>query len=397
MKKFKYNLHQVFFNLFYILLICDLLLYQSKYMLNNMVFLSLNFIILFSYFIVINKIKINKIVIIMSVFIILFSLMSFNLNDIYDLKRGFVVIFTYIIYFMIFVFSINIYNKVNLTKYKYFYVFSLSLLICVTVLFNLDDRVLLANPNWIALLILYTYMSISLLSNKNPKLYMHSIILSILFIFIYFSLESRGVSLMIILSLLLIVLLTITPKKLSKYMFIVYFLMAIIGFLVFLDYYFTDPLLKVLISQFSERGMSGREKVFEMAHNYLFYDHETNGFLGNGAGFSVSYIDEVKGNSIRLYFSFYEIVLKFSIMFFLLFTLFLNKIWLSIYNITHKKQRIILMSFFIPLTLTVFFYGGYAPGLYGINIYNFFLLGLIYAKSKDIILLKKRDRGIEYE
>jgi energy-coupling factor transporter transmembrane protein EcfT len=210
---------------------------------------------------------------------------------------------------------------------------------------------------------------------RPKKIVLFFILGLILSFFVY---ESRGASLSFIAALVSYFIIKIDHRIVRIGIVIVIFTVSILFFL-FLDFATQEgpEAALLIVSQFSERGLAGREGA-------LFYGYDLlkqSDFLGYGIWFSGGFevvVNKLRGlEMIHIHYGLLDLALKFSI-----FTVILFLLALPFYI---KKVTTESLPYVAGGLITIFYYNGLAPSHLGLNILLYLILGqAIMIHSKEI-------------
>ena len=342
------------------LILLNNLVYQTGFQFNQVFF---NILVLFALilFIMVLK-KINYGVLYFSIIIAFIIYGVILADDSESFNR--IINFSLVILSFFLIFYISQYLKVNNTIfYLYFIVY---IFLCFTIVI-IGDRGII-NPNWVAMTFFYL---IGLFLYDKSKVFL-SIVLLFGFITSFFIFESRGTSITYLVAMITLLFLNIS-HKFVRVMIIVILSLISVGYFYFLDFLTNyKEIAELVIAQYTERGLGGREGVFIIGYEYL-YD---SGFLGYGIQMPGGFEDPKIGQSVHIHFGLLDLALKFSIFIVVIYILF---IFFYIRKIDKK-----FLPFIAGGLMTVFYYNGLAPSHLGLNLLLYLLLGFAYYTTKKL-------------
>ncbi|MCT7405744.1 hypothetical protein [Aliarcobacter cryaerophilus] len=257
-----------------------------------------------------------------------------------------------------------------------FYIYFLVYLVTALVILVKADRAII-NPNWVAMT--FFYLISFHMYEKNKTL----VFITLLFGFLtsFFIYESRGTSVSYLVAILTLSFLSIS-HKFVRFVVILVLTSISIGYFCFLDFLMNyREVVELLIAQYTERGLGGREGVFILGYQYLL----DSNFLGYGIEISGSFEDPEKGEGVHIHFGLLDLALKFSIAIVGVYLIFVY------YYI--RKVDIKFLPFLAGALMTVFYYNGLAPSHLGLNFLLYLFLGYAYYNSISLEKYREKDNG----
>lgn len=375
------NKHQLFTNIFLFVLIIDILVYQSNWQISNYFFIAFNILLFVFYLISIMEYKYDLYLVLLFTFMIIYSLFTFNATNSILINRIIINDATYLLFFLAYIFGYFTQDKVRLNNHRKIFSFFLFWIFIGAVI--IDYRDILPNPNWIALMLYYSFILLEIVYKDELNISGILLKLTLFFFLFFFNLESRGSSIMVLSLIIFILSGKYIIKVFEKNLYLIFIIVGIFLLNFSISSLLHDPEFQQIVNSISKRGLGGREGPLFFAYEKLFINGG-EGFWGYGPWIQGSIGDGVK--TVHIHFSFYEITLKYSIFFFIGLILFFNSIWKKANSISSQKLKIIIYGVILSLSLTIFFYNGYGPSHFGINIFNFFLLGQINKKIKGNLI-----------
>lgn len=332
------------------------------------------------YYVFNNKLYINKTLLFFYVFIVLWTLLIQNNLTYEDLNVNFKALLTYGMYLLIFSFGYHVFDKLNIKVLEFFiYIYIFIGIVFFVVLKTggysawLNLATSYFNINWISIFALYSIFIVYLKNGFKNNFY-NIFKLFIILLFTYYSFDSTGTSLMIVVFVLFLYGAGFIIKIFGKYTFLLYLLIGIYALNFIISYLYIPNLdTQAALSSYykstfdtTTKFFSGRELDYFRAYEYLLLNNEVFG--------AHEQIGEMVKN---LHFSFFDISLRYSIFSFLILVLFLNSIYLMLIKINDKRKMILSCSILFAISLAIFVYNGFAPTHIPINTYSFFLLGIL--------------------
>lgn len=335
-------------------------IYDIDIMVNQLVFKFTVLIFLISMLFYIKKINYGFLYFFIFLTFTLYALLTVNEST--DFNRAISYTMTILSFFLIF--YISKYLKLN--KAMFYLYLVIYLVICVVILVKSDRGII--NPNWVGMTLFY---SIALFMYDKRKTVL-MVLLSFGFLTSFFILESRGTSVSYLAAILSLLFLNIS-HKFVRFAIIIILASIAIGYFYFLDFLTNyREVVELLIAQYTERGLGGRENVFIIGYQYLL----DSGFLGYGIEMSGGFEDPEKEKGVHIHFGLLDLALKFSIVIVAVYLIFVY------YFI--RKVNIKFLPFVAGSLMTVFYYNGLAPSHLGLNLLLYLLLGYAYYNSVSL-------------
>ncbi|SDJ09817.1 hypothetical protein [Billgrantia gudaonensis] len=272
--------------------------------------------------------------------------------------------FAYFLILMLYIFLLFYGYKVDVRKTHFFVFFAFYLAILSYVILS-GDR-LIINPNWISLTLFYLFF---LAWGKTSFIFLIFGLLSSFFVF-----ESRGVSIVFFVAMLLFLAQKTIGEKSTKIIYIsIYFSLVVFMFYIIHLLSIDDKSLLQIIISITERGLGGRETALIQGYQDLI---ESN-LLGIGPASPGGYDDPVTGQGVHIHFGLLELMLKYTGLVLLGFCYLIIRLVKSA-----SSDQFPMVG---GAMMVVFFYNGLAPSHLGLNVLLLMIISKVILTSGNHI------------